>query len=248
LGQARQLSPDIAKIVQLHFATQLCGMVTSKMGTKPSNVFPYAAVTAFVCHNFSDCWPVLVAKLQSHCPYLIPRFEARRGPSDTERAIKARLGCNDDSKYIREQNGFVTFYCAICCAQVSGSPNVDWRSTMPRLSELWRLATAIFNQKPGFMAPDVLTAIFEVAGAELLLVYGRQAQKLLRFAHTVYLPMCKTAASTCDGIVDQSLVIRLAMLLEASAKANYTRVPEVDAKVFPDFEQMKRTFQMKPLR
>ncbi len=243
LGQASQLSPDISKIVQLHFATQLCGMVTSKMGTKPSNVFPYAALTAYVCHNFRDCWPVLVAKLQSFCPYLIPRFEARKGPSDTEKAIKQRIGCDSESNYIREQNGFVTFYCAVCCAQVPNGD--DWRSMMPRLPELWRLASAILNQKPGFMAPDVLTAIFEVAGSELLLVYGRQAQKLLRFAHSVYLPMCKNVAATCDGIVELSLVIRLATLLDASARSNFLRVPEVDAAIFPDFEQMKRTFQMK---
>lgn len=203
----------------------------------------YAAVTAFVCHNFAECWPVLVAKLQSNCPYLIPRFEPRRGAADSERALKQRIGCVNESNYIREQNGFVTFYCAVCCAQVS--PSGDWRSIMPRMPELWKLAAAILNQKPGFMAPDVLTAILEVAGAELLLLYGRQAQKLLRFIHTVYLPMCKNPASTCDGIVDQSLVIRLSSLLEASARSNYTKVPEVDVKVFPDFEQMKRAFQMK---
>jgi hypothetical protein len=229
LGQAAQLSPDIAKIVQLHFATQICAMVTSKMGTKPANVFPFAAVTAYVCHKFGECWPILTAKLQSNCQYLIPKFESRRGANDSESAVKQRLGCNNEANYIREQNGFVTFYCAVCCAQVS--PTGDWRFIMPRMPELWKLLASILNQKPGFMAPDVLTAIFEVAGAELLLVYGKQAQKLLRFAHSVYLPMCRNPGSTCDGIVDRSLVLRLTTLLETSAKANYTRIPEVDAKV-----------------
>ena len=116
---------------------------------------------------------------------------------------------------------------------------------MPRMPELWRLLSAILNRRPGFMAPDVITAVLEVAGSELLLIYGKQAQKVLHFAHTVYLPLCRS--SPVDGIVEQSLVLRLGALLEQSARTQYARVPEVDAKIFPDFTSTKRSFQMKPL-
>jgi hypothetical protein len=242
LRQARELSEDVFKIVVLHFATQVCGMILSKMGNKVSNVFPYAALTAFVCHHFEDCWVVLTAALQSRCSYLIPFFEPRRA-GESERAFKERIGCGNESNYIREQNGYVTFYCAVCCAQVA--PTGDWRAVMPRMPELWRLLSAILNRKPGFMAPDIVTAVLEVAGAELLLMYGKQAQKVLQLAHTVYLPLCKT--SSVDGIVEQSLLLRLGTLLEQCARSQYSRVPEVDAKIFPDFMSTKRAFQMKPL-
>ncbi len=242
LEQAAQLSPDVFKIIALHFATQVCGMVLSKMGSRPSNVFPYAAVTAFVSHRFGECWAVLSALLFAKCPYLEGRFAARLS-GESERAFKTRIGCASEANYIREQNGYVTFYCAACCAQVS--PNGDWRSVMPRMPELWRLLSCVLNRQPGFMAPDVITAALEVAGPELLLLYGRQMQKLLQFAHRVYLPMCRT--SPVDGIVEASLVLRLATLLDKCAAARYAKTPEIDAQIFPDFLQTKRAFQMKPL-
>ena len=242
LSQAKTLSEDVYRIVQFHLATQVCGMVLSKMGNKISNVFPYAAVTAFVCHQHPSCWDIISASLQSRSPYLVPTLEPRK-PGESETAYKDRLGCSDENTYIREQNGFVTFYAALCCAQVSNQGS--WRSIMPRMGELWRLLSAILNSNPTFFVPDIIVSILETAGPELILLYRRQTQKLLQFCHGVYLPMCRDKSKTLDGLVDKPLVDRLEILLVESRKHNYTFVPPRDVTVFKDFEITKKRFQMK---
>ncbi len=188
LREAASLSPGLLRVVQFHLASQLCGVVLSKIAAKLSNVFPLAAVTAFVVHSMPEVWPLLVAGLQVRCPLLVPSF-VERNPGEPEAQYKARMGCENDSTFIREQNGFVSFFAAVCAAQVSTDANL--RVCVPRIGELWTLLSSLLNERPMFLCPDLITAILETAGAELLAVYGRQAQKLLVYIHRVYVPMCR---------------------------------------------------------
>jgi nucleoporin GLE1 len=219
LNQGKQISTEVYYWLMDFLAKAIMKQAENEIGINKVMAFPVAHVINNIVNNHEPFFKIFIGRLYKKCIYLVPRYiNKTKDKTDIEylKEIgykKSGKGMENESRYYNRIEGMVSLFSAII-----QTPSTNENSKL-NMASGWTWLARLLNMPPRKITLFVLITFLEIAGYEMLNVYGKQMNKILNFILNTYIPMAPKESV--------SFVTRLKLFIEKYKNdGNRLNIPE----------------------
>ncbi|ORX83772.1 GLE1-domain-containing protein [Anaeromyces robustus] len=189
LNQGKQISNEVYYWLMDFLGKAMMKQAEKEISINKTMAFPLAHIFNIIVSNHEPFFKIFMGRLYKKCIYLIPRYGYKTKDKSDEECLKeigykkTSEGMENESRYNERMEGMITLFSAII-----QTPNTSGNSKL-NMASGWTWLARILNMPPRQITSLTLITFLEIAGNEMLNVYGKQMHKLLNFIMKVYIPM-----------------------------------------------------------
>jgi len=189
LNQGKQISNEAYFWLLDFLGKAMMKQAEKEVSLNKTMAFPMAHIFNIVVDNHEPFFKIFMGRLYKKCIYLIPRYGYKTKDKTDEECLKeigykkTSEGMEQESRYNERMEGMITLFSAII-----QTPNTSGNSKL-NMASGWTWLARILNMPPRQITSLTLITFLEIAGNEMLKVYGKQMHKILKFIMDIYIPM-----------------------------------------------------------
>ncbi|ORX42133.1 GLE1-domain-containing protein [Piromyces finnis] len=189
LNQGKQISNEAYYWLMDFLGKAIMKQSEKEVSLNKSMAFPMAQIINIIFDNHESFFKIFMGRLYKKCIYLIPRYGYKTKDKTDEQCLKeigykkTSDGMEKESRYNERMEGMISLFSALIqTTNKSGNSKLDMKTG-------WSWLARILNMPPRQITSLALITFLEIAGNEMINVYGRQMHKILKFIMNVYIPM-----------------------------------------------------------
>lgn len=190
-----------------HTAKATVKQAEAEVTVKPESSFPLARVCISLMNHHPDFKLILLARMYKNCPFILPIYLQKSPQQSTDEYLKwigyikpDGESWESEAAYVERMNGIVALYAALL--QTTPDNPLSF-------SGAWIWLARQCNAQPRMETASLINTFLEIIGNELLVRYGQQAIKLIKFIKYDYLARVPTtnvsAATRLDNYLDRCM-------------------------------------------
>jgi len=189
LNQGKQISNEAYYWLMDFLGKAMVKQAEKEVSLNKTMAFPMAHIFNIVVNNHEPFFKIFMGRLYKKCIYLIPRYGYKTKDKSDEECLKeigykkTSDGMEHENSYNERMEGMITLFSALI-----QTPNTSGNSKL-NMASGWTWIARILNMPPRQITSLALITFLEIAGNEMLNIYGKQMHKILNFILNVYIPM-----------------------------------------------------------